>query len=75
MVLQELLLTYGEYPAKYRLLVWDFLLRLPHNSEAFQVPMPDQFLPLLCVSSHVYLCMLHGYKGVPYADRQMFTLP
>ncbi len=35
--LQELLLAYGEYPAKYRLLVWDFLLRLPHKSEAFQV--------------------------------------
>ncbi|KAL0019139.1 hypothetical protein WJX79_008487 [Trebouxia sp. C0005] len=34
--LQELLLAYGEYPAKYRLLVWDFLLRLPHKSEAFQ---------------------------------------
>ena len=36
-LMQELLLAYGEYPAKYRLLVWDFLLRLPHNSEAFQV--------------------------------------
>ena len=41
MMLQELLLAYGEYPAKYRLLVWDFLLRLPHNSEAFQVPTSD----------------------------------
>lgn len=37
--LQELLLAYGEYPSKYRLLVWDFLLRLPHNSNAFQVPL------------------------------------
>ncbi|KAL3152259.1 hypothetical protein ABBQ32_001336 [Trebouxia sp. C0010 RCD-2024] len=34
--LQELLLAYGEYPAKYRLLVWDFLLRLPHHSQAYQ---------------------------------------
>lgn len=34
---QDLLLAYGEYPAKYRLLVWDFLLRLPHHSEAYQV--------------------------------------
>lgn len=36
-LLQDLLLAYGEYPAKYRLLVWDFLLRLPHHSEAYQV--------------------------------------
>lgn len=36
-LLQDLLLAYGEYPAKYRLLVWDFLLGLPHHSEAYQV--------------------------------------
>lgn len=74
MALQELLLAYGEYPAKYRLLVWDFLLRLPHNSEAFQVPTLHSFLSLLCVSSHAYSLMLRGYLGGPCADRQMFTL-
>ncbi|KAK9816667.1 hypothetical protein WJX72_003486 [[Myrmecia] bisecta] len=34
--LQELLWSYGEYPAKYRLVIWEFLLKIPHNSGAFQ---------------------------------------
>eukprot|EP00798_Chlamydomonas_sp_ICE-L_P022282 gene22282-29358_t len=34
--LGAMLSTTGEYPAKYRLLIWDFLLRLPHNGDAFK---------------------------------------
>ena len=33
--LESLLNTYGQFPDKYRLLVWRFLLRLPENSSAF----------------------------------------
>ncbi|GLI62440.1 hypothetical protein VaNZ11_005061, partial [Volvox africanus] len=33
--LQALLEAFGEYPAKYRLMIWDFLLKLPHNTAAF----------------------------------------
>eukprot|EP00743_Colponemidia_sp_Colp-15_P009153 GILK01009987.1.p1 GENE.GILK01009987.1~~GILK01009987.1.p1 ORF type:complete len:1224 (+),score=348.36 GILK01009987.1:392-3673(+) len=33
--LQSMLSTYGQYPDKYRLLIWRFLLELPHNEEAF----------------------------------------
>lgn len=32
---QSLLQTYGQYPEKYRLLIWRFLLCLPENKEAF----------------------------------------
>ncbi|KAF5832682.1 hypothetical protein DUNSADRAFT_11363, partial [Dunaliella salina] len=35
--LTTLLEQFGEYPAKYRLLIWGFLLELPHNQTAFQV--------------------------------------
>ena len=38
--LQELLLAYGEYPSRYRLMIWEFLLRLPHNSGAHQAGHP-----------------------------------
>ncbi|KAG2434986.1 hypothetical protein HYH02_011985 [Chlamydomonas schloesseri] len=33
--LESLLEAFGEYPAKYRLLIWDYLLQLPHNTAAF----------------------------------------
>ena len=60
---QELLLAYGEYPAKYRLLVWDFLLRLPHNSEAFQVR-PLAYAIIRCrhnmPSQHAITACLHS---------------
>lgn len=32
--LKKMLNVYGEYPEKYRLLVWRFLLQLPNNTEA-----------------------------------------
>lgn len=35
--LQGLLHSYGEYPEKYRLLIWEFLLEIPQNSCAFEV--------------------------------------
>lgn len=35
--LTTLLEQFGEYPAKYRLQIWGFLLELPHNQMAFQV--------------------------------------
>ena len=33
--LKKLLNAYGEYPHKYRLLIWEFLLQLPRNRDAF----------------------------------------
>lgn len=33
--LKETLLYFGEYPAKYRNLIWRFILCLPENKEAF----------------------------------------
>eukprot|EP00775_Hariotina_reticulata_P010320 gene10320-10477_t len=35
--LQELLMVYGEFPARYRQLIWDHLLQLPHNTAAFTI--------------------------------------
>jgi hypothetical protein len=35
--LTSLLEQFGEYPAKYRLLIWGFLMEVPHNQMAFQV--------------------------------------
>jgi len=34
--LESMLFKYHEYPAKYRKLIWRFILRLPLNKEAFQ---------------------------------------
>jgi hypothetical protein len=34
--LEELLHKYGEYPVRYRRLVWQFLLQLPGNRDAFE---------------------------------------
>lgn len=35
--LKKLLNAYGEYPNRYRLLIWEFLLQLPRNRDAFEV--------------------------------------
>jgi hypothetical protein len=35
--LKQLLLTYGEYPAKYRTLIWRYILCLPENQGAYDV--------------------------------------
>jgi hypothetical protein len=35
--LKQLLLTYGEYPAKYRTLIWRYVLCLPENQGAYDV--------------------------------------
>ena len=35
--LKSLLDSYGEYPQKYRLLCWRFLLQLPENHDAFAI--------------------------------------
>lgn len=35
--LQDLLHSFGEYPEKYRLLIWEFLLEIPQNSCAFEI--------------------------------------
>ena len=34
--LRAIVKRYGEYPSKYRFLIWKFLLQLPGNSEAYQ---------------------------------------
>ncbi|GBF94025.1 hypothetical protein Rsub_07293 [Raphidocelis subcapitata] len=34
--LEEMLVTYGEYPPRYRLLIWEHLLALPRNTAAFR---------------------------------------
>lgn len=35
--LAELLDMQGEFPSRYRCLIWEFLLQLPRNSDAYQV--------------------------------------
>ena len=35
--LADLLAVQGEFPSKYRPLIWEFLLQLPRNSAAYQV--------------------------------------
>lgn len=35
--LADLLALQGEFPSKYRPLIWEFLLQLPRNSAAYQV--------------------------------------
>lgn len=35
--LRTLLHTFGEYPEKYRLLIWEFLMDIPHNNAAFEI--------------------------------------
>ncbi|KAL9658438.1 hypothetical protein ABK040_005982 [Willaertia magna] len=35
--LKKLLFNYGEYPGKYRMLIWRFILCLPENKEAFDI--------------------------------------
>ena len=35
--LRKLLVNYGEYPSKYRMLIWRFLLNIPENKESFEV--------------------------------------
>ncbi len=35
--LAELLDMQGEFPSRYRPLIWEFLLQLPRNSDAYQV--------------------------------------
>ena len=40
--LADLLALQGEFPSKYRPLIWEFLLQLPRNHAAYQVP--DGFL-------------------------------
>ncbi len=35
--LKQLLLTFGEYPSKYRTLIWRFVLCLPENQTAYDV--------------------------------------
>jgi hypothetical protein len=35
--LKKLLNACGEYPPRYRLLIWEFLLQLPRNRDAFEV--------------------------------------
>ncbi len=55
--LQELLLAYGEYPSRYRLMIWEFLLRLPHNSGAHQA----RRLLLSALTRHPGLTQLHAH--------------
>lgn len=58
---QELLLAYGEYPAKYRLVIWEFLLQIPHNSGAYQV-FNFPFLPLQSQGEPFHSSAIKGLK-------------
>lgn len=72
--LATLLQQFGEYPAKYRLMIWGFLLELPHNQMAFQVGMqvlgichiPQLQAPTyaaLCRRSLLVACQAAGFQG------------
>ena len=60
--LQGLLRSYGEYPSKYRLLIWKFLLRLPENNTAFS--------SLLCKGTHSAFLRLH--EKYPIQSQRLF---
>lgn len=49
--LESLLVTYGVYPEKYRLIIWKFLLQLPENNDAF--------VSLMSRGSHAAFVSLH----------------
>ena len=43
--LADLLALQGEFPSKYRPLIWEFLLQLPRNNAAYQViPLSNKFV-------------------------------
>ena len=59
---QALLNQFGEYPEKYRMLIWRFLLRLPENHDAFR--------NLVAKGVHPAFANLH--KQFPMEDTRMF---
>jgi len=60
--LRRLLLTHGEYPEKYRTLVWRFVVSLPENN--------DVFSNLLMKGPHLSTEGLH--KRFPITDGRLF---
>ncbi|KNC48509.1 WD repeat-containing protein 67 [Thecamonas trahens ATCC 50062] len=62
--LASLLLEYGEYPSKYRLLIWRFLLQVPSNSEAFEA----------LVAKGVHVSWSRLAETYPISSRKLFKL-
>eukprot|EP01112_Ceratiomyxa_fruticulosa_P015637 TRINITY_DN4626_c0_g1_i1.p1 TRINITY_DN4626_c0_g1~~TRINITY_DN4626_c0_g1_i1.p1 ORF type:complete len:853 (-),score=217.84 TRINITY_DN4626_c0_g1_i1:25-2583(-) len=60
--IKKLLKMHGEYPPKYRLLIWKTLLSLPSNNEAFK--------NLLKLGTHPSFINLH--KTLPIQNRRLF---
>lgn len=75
--LADLLEAQGEFPSKYRPLIWEFLLQLPRNSAAYQVPpLPlhrqAKFLEGALTSCHPLLptpCISWECPSIPWADK------
>mmetsp|Transcript_7554 Transcript_7554/g.14056 ORF Transcript_7554/g.14056 Transcript_7554/m.14056 type:complete len:1248 (+) Transcript_7554:1420-5163(+) len=61
--LKKMLQFYGQYPEKYRLLVWRFLLQLPNNTEAYT--------GLYNKGVHSAWAQLH--KKYPVKSQQLFS--
>ena len=59
--LNQILQHYGEYPEKYRVFIWRFLLQLPNNKEAFE--------GLYSKGMHPNLRDLHENEGVRGSGR------
>eukprot|EP00026_Physarum_polycephalum_P003854 Phypoly_transcript_03870.p1 GENE.Phypoly_transcript_03870~~Phypoly_transcript_03870.p1 ORF type:complete len:620 (+),score=77.65 Phypoly_transcript_03870:439-2298(+) len=57
-----LLRTYGEYPSKYRTIIWKSLLRLPENNEAYA--------NLLRLGTHFAYTNLHN--TLPIKNRRLY---
>eukprot|EP00879_Flechtneria_rotunda_P028464 GHRR01030580.1.p1 GENE.GHRR01030580.1~~GHRR01030580.1.p1 ORF type:complete len:432 (+),score=200.23 GHRR01030580.1:480-1775(+) len=55
--LQEILMVYGEFPARYRSLIWEYLLHLPHNSTAFTL-LQNKGMHAAFKNIHQQLCLL-----------------
>lgn len=59
---QALLHRFGEFPEKYRLLIWRFLLRLPENNGAFRA----------LVAKGVHPAFRDLHKRYPINDTRLF---
>jgi len=60
--LKKLLLNYGEYPSKYRMMIWRYLLCLPENKEAFDV----------LYTKGIHFTQYHLHKRYPISNSSVF---
>jgi hypothetical protein len=60
--LRNLLLNYGQYPSRYRALIWRYLLKLPENREAFSI----------LVERPIHFSLHNLHRNYPITDASLF---